>query len=210
MDDRIYDEFGAKRRSGQPQNIPARRDSRQGEFKLSIDFDAIEKREASQTRKANSTAASKPAEGAKASAVQRGSAQPKKSAPSADKKSSTAKSSSSSKAASSRPAKKAPPKKPSSKQKLTPQQLAKAQQMKKYKRTKSLLVTCVCLIFIAIITTTLSVMALQTIDDILCINGETGETVSVVISLSLKSPFKTPDCSFTYVFMTICKYFVNA
>lgn len=196
MDDRIYDEFGAKRRSGQPQNIPARRNSRQGEFKLSIDFDAIEKREASQTRKANSTAASKPAEGAKASAVQRGSAQPKKSAPSADKKSSTAKSSSSSKAASSRPAKKAPPKKPSSKQKLTPQQLAKAQQMKKYKRTKSLLVTCVCLIFIAIITTTLSVMALQTIDDILCINGETGETVSVVI----------PDgAKFEQVYDAICE-----
>lgn len=64
---------------------------------------------------------------------------------------------------------------------LTPQQLAMKKQARKYKATKSVLILVVSLIFVAIITTTLSTIALGTINDILAINKTGGTTVSVSI-----------------------------
>lgn len=184
MDDRIYDEFGAKRRSGPSADIP-KRNPRQGEFKLSIDFDAIEREQVRQAGKAQNTA-SRQAEDFRVSLPkeQKGSASQVKSAQGRTSDSQKSKTASSGKAQSknaSASKKSAAGKTASSRQKLTPQQIAKAKQMKKYKRTRSLLVSCVCLVFIAIVTTVLSVTALQTIDDILAIRSKPGETVSVVI-----------------------------
>ena len=183
MDDRIYDEFGAKRRSGPSSDIP-KKNSRQGEFKLSIDFDAIERDQVNRSSTARNTA-SRQSDDFRVSLPKEQKGRPSQSKTSQGRtaeaqKSKTASSKNASKSASA--SKKTATRKPaSSRQKLTPQQIAKAKQMKKYKRTRSLLVTCVCLVFIAIITMVLSVTALQTIDDILAINSEPGETVSVVI-----------------------------
>lgn len=178
MDDRIYDEFGSKRRPQQSADIPKRNNSRQGEFRLSIDFDAIEKRESAGYKDVNSQKekAVQNKTSSAGAAQQKGSVATDKRAPGTKAVKKTDSSS-----AKTKKSKAATKKNPSAKQKLTPQQLAKAKQMKKYKRTKSLLITCVCLIFIAIITTSLSVVALQAIDDILCIGNRTGETVSVVV-----------------------------
>lgn len=68
------------------------------------------------------------------------------------------------------------------KQKLTPAQLAKQKEREKYNRTKKLLTVLTCLIFIAVITTVLSTVALSTINDILAINKDGGDTISVSIS----------------------------
>ena len=57
----------------------------------------------------------------------------------------------------------------------------KSKAKKKYDRTKAVLITCVCLIFISVLTITLSSIALSTINDILAINKESGTTVSITI-----------------------------
>lgn len=65
---------------------------------------------------------------------------------------------------------------------LTPAQKAKLKEQKKFRRTRGLIITCICLVIIAIITSTASTLALATINDILAIKkSDTTQTVSVVI-----------------------------
>ena len=52
---------------------------------------------------------------------------------------------------------------------------------KRRARLRSLLATIVCVVFIGLITVTLSVIAISTINDILCIGKESGATISVVV-----------------------------
>lgn len=189
MDERIYDEFGAKRRPMNTDDGPKRSNSRAGDFKLSIDFDAIEKKETqSKIRHTQPTASS--SNDFKVSIPGSTPTPSAKRTPTSSQRTKTASSqnngvkSTNSKSVQKNPAdkKKAPQKKKgTTRQKLTPQQIAKAKEMKKYKRTRAILISCVCLICIAILTTILSVVALQTIDDILAIGETSSETVSVVI-----------------------------
>lgn len=78
-------------------------------------------------------------------------------------------------------AEKAAKKKASKEGNLTPQQRALKKQARRYNTTKGMLILVVSLIFVAIITTTLSTIALGTINDILAINKTGGTTVSVSI-----------------------------
>ena len=65
---------------------------------------------------------------------------------------------------------------------LTPAQRARFKEQQKFRRTRGAIIACICLVIIAIITTTASSLALATIKDILVLKkDETAATVSVVI-----------------------------
>lgn len=204
MDERIYDEFGAKKRPMHTEDVPKRSSSAKGEFKLSIDFDAIEKREAQQAKSrtqsnysnSNDFKVSIPnnvnserVPVRKASETVKKDTSVKRSASSAVPKKTNSVSKKKGSAASEKKATS------QTKPKLTAAQIAKAKELKKYNRTRTILITCVCLLFIAITTTVLSVVAIQTIDDILSIKDTSGETVSVVIE---------DGASFDEVYDAIC------
>lgn len=76
----------------------------------------------------------------------------------------------------------APDKKRSKKKNLTPAQKKKLRARRRMNFINSVLVTCVCAIFIAILTVSASTIAMTTINDILVIDkSEKGDYVSVVI-----------------------------
>ena len=203
MDDRIYDEFGSKRRVQNTENKAPGRNSRAGDFKLSIDFDAVEKQEAAKLRKPAASSATNTAKRSagndfkvsipsdKAAVSGRTtvykpsekSSAGKNTAPQPSRKPAVSKNGMSMTSKTAKSKTDAPKKRNNStaKQKLTPAQLEKVKVNKKYMRTKAILVACVCLIFIAVLTTAASTIAIETIDDILSVNKEVGESISVVI-----------------------------
>lgn len=206
MDDRIYDEFGSKRRPAQGANNQ-KKNSKAGDFKVSINFDEVEAKEAKAPKPQATTSylgfnftndapvkdnrfrvsipenqtsrpeVSKPKTAAES--VQR--------RPAAQSAKKPAASQSEKKAASSQAPKtksasgKEPARSTTEKKKKSKPQSAKQKQAKKYNRTKSSLIVCVCLIVIVVLTTVLSTIALETVNDILAINKKGSETVSVVI-----------------------------
>ena len=69
-----------------------------------------------------------------------------------------------------------------SEQNLTPAQLAKLKEQKKFKRTRGLIIACICALIITIITAVASSLALATINDILVLKKDKDvQTISVVI-----------------------------
>lgn len=217
MDDRIYDEFGSRRRP-QTGSDTQKRNSKAGDFKVSIDFDAVEAREARQagrsayTSQQNFSAARKNSSDsnfkvslpeqntAKASSAQqrRTTSQAQQPTPTPRKRTESApvskkrsELSSASKTAqqkntkalsnSAAPNKSEAKSASSQKKKQTPAKSPKSKEKQKLDRTKTSLVVCACLIFIAVVTIILSTVALETVNDILAINKDKSETVSVEI-----------------------------
>ena len=65
---------------------------------------------------------------------------------------------------------------------LTPEQKAKMKERKKLKRTRGLMIFCICAVIVVIITAAASSLALATINDILVLKkSDSAKTVSVVI-----------------------------
>lgn len=209
MDDRINDQFSKNSGRADTNRDFTRRNSRAGDFKVSINYDdsfgetSMARSNASQNpdkfkvsipKEQTPSAASQSAQVRSASkapqqspARQTRQTASQKTAPATSRTASNAARKKSTSASGATKPKKETRKKTSSssssaKQKLTPTQLAKQKEREKYNRTKRLLTVLTCLIFIAVITTVLSSVALSTINDILAINKKGGETVSVSIS----------------------------
>lgn len=106
--------------------------------------------------------------------------------------------------------KQAPAKTQAPKRNLTPEQKARIQAKKRYDFIKSVLVACVCVIFVAITTITASTMALQTINDILVIDKDNNITRSVTIEegMGFNEVFDVLEENGFVKQKTICKLFL--
>ena len=79
------------------------------------------------------------------------------------------------------PAKEKRSRKASAKPRISAEEKRLRREERRRARLRSLLATIVCAVFIGIITISLSVIAISTINDILCIGKEGGATISVVV-----------------------------
>lgn len=213
MDDRIYDEFGSVRRPPAGNTSGQKKNSKAGDFKVSIDFDEVDKQSQytpkssytygqsgktasssnnsrsnfhvsipEQNRRPYSQNARKPV----SSSAHMGSTAKKapvsKSAgttrPSAEGTASKTAKSAPDSAAKRQTTQKAPRSSAAPRKKTTS---AKNKAQRKRNRKKASIIVMVCLISIVLLTTILSSVALATVDDILALNKDNGQTVSVAI-----------------------------